>query len=124
MYDELQENLKNNNPFRKALKKKLDETIEIPDYVKSPPKKKGKVLLNFTDDGTHQKRKSNKAIDEFMSWLDCIIEEYTTDDGYNMFEVPSHEHHNREGFIRGLELVEKKAKEFGFIIPPIRGKGL
>jgi len=67
---------------------------------------------------------SNKAIDEFMSWLDTIIEEYACDDSYNMFEVPSHEHHNREGFIRALELVEEKAKEFGFITPKYRGYGL
>lgn len=69
---------------------------------------------------------SNKSIDEFMSWLDYMIEEYTMDDGYemNIMEVPTHQRHEREGMVKMLKIVENKTKEVGFITPKIRGEGL
>lgn len=68
---------------------------------------------------------SNKAIDDFMGWLDCYVEEVEgIRDGETIDDTPTHERHFNEGFERALRLVESKAKELGFIIPPYRGHEL
>lgn len=70
---------------------------------------------------------SIKAIDDFMSWLDCEIEDNTHNeelDDYLMMEAPSHERHVHEGYLRALMVVKGKAEKMGFITPSVRGSGL
>lgn len=70
---------------------------------------------------------SIKEIDDFMSWLDCLIEDETHNDeldDYLQFKAPSHEKHVHEGYVRALLTVERKAKKLGFITPQVRGNGL
>lgn len=70
---------------------------------------------------------NNKAIDNFMQWLDSTLEDATMDDGlddYLLLDAPSHEKHVHEGYVRALEVVKAKAEELGFRTPETLGGSL
>ena len=55
----------------------------------------------------------DKEENGFIKWLDIIIEDIECDDSLDLYSTPSHEYHTKQGILRGLRMVEDKARELG-----------
>lgn len=55
----------------------------------------------------------DKEENNFMKWLDSMIEDIECDDSLDLYSTPTHEYHLRIGLLRGLRMVEDKVKELG-----------
>jgi hypothetical protein len=71
-----------------------------------------------------EENRSNEAIDTFMSWLDCFIEEVEHED--ENFDTKNYENKRIMQWAKldMLQKVERKAKKLGFITPEYRGHRL
>ena len=94
-----------------GLFKKFDDYLKVNNGRARPQE-----LVDIVEEHSFEvKSKNNNPVDDFMSWLDCMIEDQTMDDAlddYLLLIASSHEKHVHEGYVRALKLVEEKAKEF------------